>query len=76
VHRPRHPPGRAERLRRAGAAEGDGGRGPVIFITSHDDEATHARAGRSGAAAYLRKPFEESALLDAIERAIGKADQS
>jgi len=53
-----------------------GGDAPVIFITSHDDEATHARAGRSGAVGYLRKPFEESALLDAIERAIGKADQS
>jgi FixJ family two-component response regulator len=48
---------------------------PVIFITAHDDEATHARAGGSGAAGYLRKPFEERALLDAIERAIGKADQ-
>jgi len=48
---------------------------PVIFITAHDDEATHARAGGSGAAAYLRKPFEERALLDAIEQAIGKADQ-
>ena len=49
---------------------------PVIFITAHDDEATQARAGRSGAAGYLRKPFEERALLEAIERAIGKADQS
>jgi FixJ family two-component response regulator len=48
---------------------------PVILITAHDDEATHARAGGSGAAGYLRKPFEERALLDAIERAIGKADQ-
>lgn len=47
---------------------------PVIFITAHDDAATHARVNGSGAVAYLRKPFEEHALLDAIERAIGKAD--
>jgi FixJ family two-component response regulator len=47
---------------------------PVIFITAHDDAATHTRVNGSGAVAYLRKPFEEHALLDAIERAIGKAD--
>ena len=47
---------------------------PVIFITAHDDAATQERVNGSGAVAYLRKPFEEHALLDAIERAIGKAD--
>jgi FixJ family two-component response regulator len=47
---------------------------PVIFITAHDDEATHGRVRRSGAVAYLRKPFEDHALLDAIERALGTPD--
>jgi FixJ family two-component response regulator len=47
---------------------------PVIFITAHDDEATHGRVRRSGAVAYLRKPFEDHALLDAIERALGMLD--
>ena len=47
---------------------------PVIFITAHDDEATHGRVRHSGAVAYLRKPFEDHALLDAIERALGTPD--
>src|SRR4029453_7772218 len=47
---------------------------PVIFITAHDDDATHERVAASGAAGYLRKPFEERALLDAIERALKKRD--
>lgn len=51
-----------------------GVRAPVIFITAHDDDATNERVGRSGAVAYLRKPFEEHALLDAIGRAIGNGD--
>jgi FixJ family two-component response regulator len=44
---------------------------PVIFITAHDDVATRERAERSGAAAYLLKPFEGQVLLDAIEATVG-----
>ena len=44
---------------------------PIIFITAHDDAATRARAARSGAAAYLLKPFEGQILLDAIEATVG-----
>ena len=44
---------------------------PIIFITAHDDAATRARAQRSGAAAYLLKPFEGQMLLDAIETTVG-----
>jgi FixJ family two-component response regulator len=47
---------------------------PVIFITAHDDAVTHGRANGSGAVAYLRKPFEDHTLIDAIERAIGQTD--
>jgi FixJ family two-component response regulator len=44
---------------------------PVIFITAHWDESTCARALRLGAVAFLRKPFNEAALLHALETALG-----
>jgi FixJ family two-component response regulator len=44
---------------------------PIIFITAHDDPQTRERAMRSGAVAYLRKPFDDEALLEAILAAIG-----
>src|SRR5262245_17629306 len=50
----------AERLAAAGT------RTPIVFITAHDDAAARARAARLGAG-YLRKPFEASALLDAVQ---------
>jgi FixJ family two-component response regulator len=43
---------------------------PIIFITAHDDALTRERVRRAGAAAYLPKPFDEQALLDAIARAV------
>ena len=46
---------------------------PVIFITAHDDAVTRDRALNCGAIAYLHKPFEEIALIDAIQTAIGRA---
>jgi len=46
---------------------------PVIFMTAHDDDATRERVRRSGAVAYLRKPFDEQVLLDAIRTALGPA---
>ncbi len=39
---------------------------PVIFITGHDRYQMEDRAMRLGAIAYLRKPFDEQCLLDAI----------
>jgi FixJ family two-component response regulator len=50
-----------------------GARVPAIFITAHDDAATRARAAQVGAAAYLRKPFDQHALLRAIYQAMGQA---
>jgi len=44
---------------------------PIIFITAHDDTPTRERARRVGVAAYLPKPFDEGALLEAIRRALG-----
>jgi FixJ family two-component response regulator len=44
---------------------------PIIFITAHDNVLTRERIERSGAAAYLRKPFNDELLLDAIRGAVG-----
>jgi FixJ family two-component response regulator len=42
---------------------------PIIFISAHGDEAARARALERGAVDFLRKPFSDKALLDAIARA-------
>src|SRR6266536_742553 len=47
---------------------------PIVFISAYDDAATGERIAASGAAAYLRKPFEEKDLLDAIRRAVDTRD--
>jgi len=39
---------------------------PIIFITAYDDTSTRERARQPGVIAYLRKPFDGGALLDAI----------
>jgi FixJ family two-component response regulator len=48
-----------------------GDRVPVIFISAHDagDEMA-ARAMQDGAIAFLRKPFPDGELLDALRRAL------
>ena len=43
---------------------------PVIFITAHDDAPTRERIDRSGAAAFLAKPFDRQALIGAIRGAL------
>lgn len=48
-----------------------GPRPPVIIITAHDSPAMRNEAARRGAAAYLPKPFDGVALLDAIARTGG-----
>ena len=48
---------------------------PIIFISAYDDAATGERIAESGAAAYLRKPFEEQDLLEAIRRAVDSGDR-
>jgi FixJ family two-component response regulator len=40
---------------------------PTIFITGHDRPGMEALALTLGAIAYLRKPFDEQALLNAIQ---------
>lgn len=43
---------------------------PVVVITGHDSPETRARALKGGAAAYLCKPLDDRALMDAIHGAV------
>jgi FixJ family two-component response regulator len=45
---------------------------PVIFITGHDRPGMEEQALRLGAVAYLRKPFDGQAILEAIKPCCGK----
>jgi FixJ family two-component response regulator len=47
-----------------------GRRIPTIFMTGQDDAPTRERARHLGAVAYLCKPFEDAALIAAIEQAL------
>jgi FixJ family two-component response regulator len=43
---------------------------PTIFISGYDDQPTIAHAMKSGAVAFLTKPFEDQDLLNAIQEAL------
>jgi two-component system response regulator FixJ len=43
---------------------------PVILITGHGDLTMAARAQHLGCVSFLRKPFEDVALLEAVRRAL------
>lgn len=43
---------------------------PVIFVTAKADNEVRARALRQGAAAFFTKPFNDAALLEAIQSAM------
>ena len=47
-----------------------GTRLPIIFITAHDEPQTRSRALAGEQAGYLRKPFTDEELLNAIESAV------
>jgi FixJ family two-component response regulator len=49
---------------------------PTIFITAHDDAPTRERVRHASAAAYLPKPFDKRALLDAIASAVDGGPRS
>jgi FixJ family two-component response regulator len=44
---------------------------PIVFITARKDESVRERVLEEGAAAYLLKPFSETALLQALRSALG-----
>ena len=43
---------------------------PIVFVTAHGDETTRHRVLEQGAAAYLLKPFSDTALLEALNTAL------
>jgi FixJ family two-component response regulator len=45
---------------------------PIVFITGHGDIPMSVRAMKAGAVDFLRKPFTENELLDAIGIALAK----
>jgi FixJ family two-component response regulator len=59
-----------------GALTSDHSALPVVVITGHHTPESQARAIQLGAKAYLRKPVNDSVLLEAIEKAIGRHVQS
>jgi FixJ family two-component response regulator len=46
---------------------------PMIFISAHDDPVARRQALAAGALAFLRKPFSEKALIDAVRSALAPA---
>ena len=45
---------------------------PIIFITGQKDEDIRKLAFKQGAVKFLYKPFSDSALLDAVNAALGE----
>ncbi|MFL9899072.1 response regulator [Paraburkholderia fungorum] len=46
---------------------------PIIFTTASDDPTVREKALASGAAGYLRKPFDDTTLVAAVGIALGTA---
>jgi FixJ family two-component response regulator len=45
---------------------------PIVFITANSDERMRPKVLKRGAAAYVLKPFSETALLDAVTAALAR----
>jgi FixJ family two-component response regulator len=48
---------------------------PIIFVTGHGDIPMGVKAMKDGAVDFLPKPVKDKDLLDAIERALARADR-
>jgi FixJ family two-component response regulator len=49
---------------------------PVIFITGHGDIPMAVKAMRSGAVEFLTKPFRDQDLVDAIQQALERGNET
>jgi CheY-like chemotaxis protein len=47
---------------------------PIIFITASENPELRERAIKTGAVAFLKKPFDATTLADAIELALSPGD--
>jgi FixJ family two-component response regulator len=45
---------------------------PVIFVTAYDDMDARRVAMEAGGVAFVQKPFDETILIDAIQRGLGR----
>lgn len=45
---------------------------PIIFISAHKDDREREKGLRSGAVAFLQKPFEDQTLIDAVYSAFSR----
>jgi CheY-like chemotaxis protein len=48
---------------------------PVIMITARAEQGLETRAAAAGAACLLKKPFEATALVGCIDRALGDRER-
>jgi FixJ family two-component response regulator len=46
---------------------------PIVFVTGHGDIPTCVNALKAGAVSFLTKPFDEAALVGAVEEALKRA---
>jgi FixJ family two-component response regulator len=49
---------------------------PIIFMTAHGNEAMRAQVLQAGAVAFFAKPFNDTALLEAIHTALAPDSDS
>lgn len=49
---------------------------PIIFVTGHGDIPMTVKAMKSGAVEFLTKPFRDQDLLDAIQQALERENQT
>ncbi len=47
---------------------------PIVFISGHGDEEMASHALAAGAVGFLRKPFKDQALLDAVASAVAASE--
>jgi two-component system, LuxR family, response regulator FixJ len=55
---------------------GMGSRVPVVILTAHGEGEARQRALQAGAVAFLSKPFNGNALLDAVRTALNQDGRS
>ena len=46
---------------------------PIVFVSAHNEPEMQAGVMRAGAVAFLKKPFKDTALIEAIQLAIRKS---